>query len=70
MATRKKPAEKSVSTWADNGYGPDRHHDLNDIPASVGAVRSQPYPTPKTTGIEMRGAGAATKGRMSRGPMA
>jgi hypothetical protein len=25
---------------------------------------------PKTTGIEMRGAGAATKGRMSRGPMA
>lgn len=24
----------------------------------------------KTTGIEMRGAGAATKGRMSRGPMA
>ena len=25
---------------------------------------------PKTTGIEMRGAGCATKGRMSRGPMA
>jgi hypothetical protein len=25
---------------------------------------------PKTSGIEMRGAGAATKGRMSRGPMA
>jgi hypothetical protein len=25
---------------------------------------------PKTDGIEMRGAGAATKGRMSRGPMA
>jgi len=24
----------------------------------------------KTSGIEMRGAGAATKGRMSRGPMA
>jgi len=24
----------------------------------------------KTDGIEMRGAGAATKGRMSRGPMA
>jgi len=24
----------------------------------------------KTTGIEMRGAGAATKGRISRGPMA
>ena len=25
---------------------------------------------PKTTGIKMRGAGAATKGTMSRGPMA
>ena len=25
---------------------------------------------PKTSGIEMRGAGAATKGRISRGPMA
>ena len=25
---------------------------------------------PKTDGIEMRGAGAATKGRLSRGPMA
>jgi len=25
---------------------------------------------PKSSGIEMRGAGAATKGRMSRGPMA
>lgn len=25
---------------------------------------------PKSTGIEMRGAGAATKGRVSRGPMA
>ena len=25
---------------------------------------------PKTSGIEMRGAGAAIKGRMSRGPMA
>jgi len=25
---------------------------------------------PKTTGIEVRGSGAATKGRMARGPMA
>jgi hypothetical protein len=29
-----------------------------------------PLHEPKTTGIKMRGAGAATKGTMSRGPMA
>lgn len=29
-----------------------------------------PLYEPKTTGIKMRGAGAATKGTMSRGPMA
>jgi hypothetical protein len=27
------------------------------------------YKEPKTTGIKMRGTGAATKGVMSRGPM-
>lgn len=68
-----EPHSKStsgVTTWADNGYGPDRHHDGNDVPMSVGAIRSKPYPPPKTSGVEMRGAGAATKGRMSRGSMA
>ena len=33
---------------------------------SIGNIQT----SPKTDGIEMRGAGAATKGRMSRGPMA
>jgi hypothetical protein len=37
---------------------------------SVVNTRSQDYPPTKTTGIKMRGTGAATKGLMSRGPMA
>jgi hypothetical protein len=31
---------------------------------------SKPYAETKTSGIKMRGAGAATKGFMCRGPMA
>ena len=37
---------------------------------SVANTRSQDYPPTKTSGVQMRGAGAATKGKMSRGPMA
>lgn len=38
---------------------------------SVGNVNRDGYdPAPKTTGIKMRGTGCATKGVMSRGPMA
>jgi hypothetical protein len=37
---------------------------------SVANVRSQDYPPTKTSGVTMRGGGAATKGKMSRGPMA
>jgi len=37
---------------------------------SVAWNRSNEYPETKTSGIKMRGTGAATKGLMSRGPMA
>jgi hypothetical protein len=37
---------------------------------SVANVRSQDYPPVKTSGIKIRGTGAATKGLMARGPMA
>jgi hypothetical protein len=37
---------------------------------SVANSRSNEYPPTKTSGIQMRGTGAATKGKMSRGPMA
>ncbi len=37
---------------------------------SVANTRSQDYPPTKTSGIKIRGTGAATKGVMARGPMA
>jgi ribosomal protein L4 len=37
---------------------------------SVANVRSQDYEPTKTSGTQMRGGGAATKGKVSRGPMA
>lgn len=38
--------------------------------ASAGSIHSSDTPEMKTTGIKIRGTGAATKGVMSRGPMA
>lgn len=44
---------------------------INKMHMSVGDFNSRKNePTTKTSGIKMRGAGAATKGFMSRGPMA
>ena len=37
---------------------------------SVANERSNPYDGVKTSGIKIRGTGAATKGVMARGPMA
>ncbi len=37
---------------------------------SVANTRSQDYPPVKTSGIKIRGTGAAIKGVMARGPMA
>jgi hypothetical protein len=37
---------------------------------SVANERSNEYPGVKTSGIKIRGTGAATKGVMARGPMA
>ncbi len=43
---------------------------MRDTNVSVANVRSQDYPPTKTSGIKIRGTGAATKGVMARGPMA
>ena len=44
---------------------------LDTLDVSVGAISKSAGNEPiKTTGIKMRGVGAATKGVMSRGPMA
>jgi hypothetical protein len=60
---------KVVKASENPGSGPD-HSDANTVNMSVGNISRRAQPATKTTGIKMRGAGAATKGFMSRGPMA
>jgi hypothetical protein len=43
---------------------------MNKMNVSIASISKGNYAPTKTSGIEMRGAGAAIKGRMSRGPMA
>jgi hypothetical protein len=43
---------------------------LRDTPVVVAGNRSAEYKATKTDGIQIRGCGAATKGKMARGPMA
>lgn len=43
---------------------------MKDTPVVVANTRSQEYEPEKTSGIKVRGTGAATKGLMARGPMA
>lgn len=42
---------------------------MNEMNISVGGVSKGNYKEPKTSGIKIRGTGAATKGVMARGPM-
>ncbi|NBW22431.1 MAG: hypothetical protein EBR82_82230 [Caulobacteraceae bacterium] len=60
---------KKTKVEANPGFGPD-HSDSNTIAMSVGTYTNKLDKPVKTSGIKMRGAGAATKGTMSRGPMA
>jgi hypothetical protein len=60
---------KVVKATDNPGSGPD-HSDANTVNMSVGNISRRAQPATKTSGIKMRGAGAATKGFMSRGPMA
>jgi hypothetical protein len=61
---------KTVRAQENPGKGPNRSS-LNTVDASVGNIDKSAgeYPT-KTSGIKVRGTGAATKGLMARGPMA
>jgi hypothetical protein len=43
---------------------------MQDTNVSVASNHSNEYPGVKTSGIKIRGTGAATKGTMARGPMA
>jgi hypothetical protein len=52
------------------GYGPNLSK-MNDLDMSVGTFSKSAGEEPiKTSGIKIRGTGAATKGLMARGPMA
>lgn len=42
----------------------------SEVNMSVGNIDRREAPAPKTSGIKIRGTGAATKGIMARGPMA
>lgn len=53
-----------------SGYNGGNRFTANDVNMSVGNISRDPYKEPKTTGIKIRGTGAATKGVMARGPMA
>ena len=66
MATYKQPTKKPNVIV---GEEPAKET-MRKANVSVANVRSQDYPPTKTTGIKIRGTGAATKGLMARGPMA
>lgn len=60
---------KKMKISSNPGSGPD-HSSTNTLAMSVGAYTNKLDKPMKTDGIKMRGAGAATKGTMCRGPMA
>jgi hypothetical protein len=61
---------KAVKASTNPGKEPN-HSKLDTYDVSIGAISKSAGDEPtKTSGIKMRGTGAATKGLMSRGPMA
>lgn len=79
MAKNNLPAEKYAAPHTMSGKAvrisenpgslPDSS-EANNVNMSVGNISRRSAPAAKTSGIKMRGTGAATKGTMSRGPMA
>jgi hypothetical protein len=61
---------KTVKAQTNPGKEPN-HSRVDTVNMSVGAMSNKPDGMPtKTSGIKVRGTGAATKGLMARGPMA
>jgi hypothetical protein len=61
MAIKPSPHKAEVKTQSGKDY-------LNEMNISAGVSKGNFKPE-KTTGIKIRGTGAATKGVMARGPM-
>jgi len=74
MAKENKPASTYAGRYKE--AMPDlaakaNHSRLDTVDASVGNISKSAGDIPtKTSGIKIRGTGAATKGTMARGPMA
>ena len=66
MATYKQPKSAPIQPA---GVSDNKKY-MKDANVSVANVHSNDYPGVKTSGIKIRGTGAATKGVMARGPMA
>ena len=62
-------AGKSITVNKNPGFGKDMS-DLNNRRMSVGNVSNSMNNEIKTSGIQVRGGKAQTKGKMARGPMA
>jgi hypothetical protein len=63
MAEYKKPKSVPVPTVTSRTTA-------DEVNMSVGNISRRAAPAEKTSGIKIRGTGAATKGTMARGPMA
>ena len=66
MATYKTPKYTAMQPA---GVSDNKEH-MRKANVSVANTHSNDYPGVKTSGIKIRGTGAATKGVMARGPMA
>lgn len=66
MATYKNPTYKPM---AEAGTADNKKY-MRETNTSVANTHSNEYKPTKTSGIKIRGTGAATKGVMARGPMA
>ena len=60
---------KKVKPQTNPGKDPNLGN-ADEVHMSVGNIRKGSAPAVKTSGIKIRGTGAATKGVMARGPMA
>jgi hypothetical protein len=47
-----------------------QQREFEKLAVSAGNMRTSDYPATKTSGVKIRGCGAATKGCTARGPMA
>jgi hypothetical protein len=66
MPTYKQPKSASIK---EAGTANTKQY-LKDMNQSIANSHSNDYKPTKTSGIKIRGTGAATKGLMARGPMA